>query len=102
MLQEKSLSRMTQVRCRSTTKRSWKEHYKRLLNVEFDWNPDDLSPEERVEGPSEPITDELIAKAIDKMSLGKAAGPSGIIAEMIKSTGDIGASLIRELDEAII
>ena len=83
-------------------KSAWKEHYERLLNVEFDWNPDDLSREEPVEGPSEPITDELIAKAIDKMSLGKAAGPSGIIAEMIKPTGDIGVSLIRELIEAII
>ena len=36
------------------------------------------------------------------MSLGKAAGPSGIIAEMIKPTGDVGVSLIRELIEAII
>ena len=36
------------------------------------------------------------------MSLGKAAGPSGIIAEMIKPTGEVGVSLIRELIEAII
>ena len=83
-------------------KSAWKEHYERLLNVEFDWNPDDLSQEEPVEGPSEPITDELIAKAVAKMSLGKAAGPSGIIAEMIKPTGEVGVSLIRELIEAII
>ena len=39
-----------------------------------------------------PITDALIAKAIAKMSLGKAAGPSCIIAEMIKTTGETGVN----------
>ena len=38
----------------------WKEHYERLLNVEFPWNPEDLSEESPVEGPSEPITLEMI------------------------------------------
>ena len=83
-------------------KSAWKEHYERLLNVEFEWIPEELSREDPVEGPSVPITDALIAKAIAKMSLGKAAGPSGIIAEMIKPTGETGVSLIRELIEAII
>ena len=72
-------------------KSAWKEHCQRLLNVEFDWNPDDLSDEEPVEGPSEPITVEFIAKAVAMMSIGKAAGPSGIIAEMIQPTGEVGA-----------
>ena len=54
-------------------KSAWKEHYERLLNVEFDWNPDELSEEKPVEEPSEPITDELIAKAVAKMSKRKAA-----------------------------
>ena len=83
-------------------KSAWKEHYERLLNVEFDWSPDDLSEEEPVEGPSEPITDELIAKAVAKMPIGKAAGQSGIIAELIKPTGEFGVSLIRQLIEVII
>ena len=64
-------------------KEAWKEHYERLLNVEFPWNPDDLSEESPVEGPSEPITLEMITKAISKMASGKAAGPSGIVAEML-------------------
>ena len=42
---------------------AWKEHYERLLNVEFPWNPEDLSKESSVEGPSEPITLEMITKA---------------------------------------
>ena len=58
-------------------KEAWKEHYERLLNVEFPWNPEDLSVESPVEGPSEPITLEMITKAINKMASGKAAGPSG-------------------------
>ena len=37
-------------------KEAWKEHYERLLNLEFPWNPDDLSKESPVEGPSKPIT----------------------------------------------
>ena len=49
--------------------------YERLLNVEFPWNPEDLSEESPVEGPSEPITLEMITKAITKMASGKAAGP---------------------------
>ena len=37
-------------------KEAWREHYERLLNVEFLWNSEDLSEESPVEGPSEPIT----------------------------------------------
>ena len=29
----------------------WAEHYERLLNVEFDWDPDHLSNELPLEGP---------------------------------------------------
>ena len=67
---------------------AWREHYERLLNVEFPWNPEDLSEESPVEGPSEPITLEMITKAISKMASGKAAGPSGIVAEMLKPVGE--------------
>ena len=30
---------------------AWAEHYERLLNVEFDWDPDHLSNEPPLEGP---------------------------------------------------
>ena len=52
-------------------KEAWREH----LNVEFSWNPGGLSEVYPVEGPSEPITTAMVGKAINKMSLGKAAGP---------------------------
>ena len=65
-------------------KEAWREYYMHLLNVEFSWNPGDLSEVYPVEGPSEPITTAMVVKAINKMSLGKAAGPSGIVAETLK------------------
>ena len=49
-------------------KEAWKEHYERLINVEFPWNPEDLSVESPVEGPSEPIISEMITKAIRQSS----------------------------------
>ena len=79
-------------------KEAWKEHYERLHNVEFPWNPEDLSEESPVEGPSEPITLEMITQAITKMASGKAAGPSGIVAEMLKPV----AEEVRDLVEYII
>ena len=76
---------------------AWREHYEHLLNVEFPWNPEDLSEESPIEGPSEPITLEMITKAISKMASGKAAGPSGIVAEMLKPIGEAGAVEVRDL-----
>ena len=81
---------------------AWKQHYEKLLNVEFPWNPEDLSDEPPVEGPNEQITSEMIAKAVRKMGMGKAAGPSGIVAEMLKPLGEAGVVLIRDLIEAVI
>ena len=84
-------------------KEAWREHYEHLLNVEFPWNPEDQSEEGPVEGPSEPITLEMmITKTISKMASGKAAGPSGIVAEMLKPVGEAGAVEVRDLIEDII
>ena len=81
---------------------AWAEHYERLLNVEFDWDPDHLSNEPPLECPPIPITIDMVKKAISKMKSGKAAGPSGIVVEMIKAAGDTGATMIRDLATAII
>ena len=58
--------------------------------------------ESPAEGPSEPITLEMITKAINKMASGKAAGPSGIVAEMLKPLGEAGVAEVRDLIEDII
>ena len=82
--------------------KAWLEHYQRLLNVEFDWDPDHLSYQPQVEGPPIPITTDMVKKAISQMKAGKAPGPSGIVVEMIRSAGDMGASMIRDLAVANI
>ena len=79
--------------------KAWLEHYQRLLNVEFDWDPDHLSYQPPVEGP---ITADMVKKAISQMKAGKAPGPSGIVVEMIRAAGDMGGSMIRDLAAAII
>ena len=69
--------------------KAWLEHYQRLLNVEFDWDPDHLSYQPPVEGPPIPITIDMVKKAISQMKAGKALSPSGIVVEMIWAAGDM-------------
>ena len=83
-------------------KEAWREHYMHLLNMEFSWNPGGLSEVYPAEGSSKPITTGIVRKAINKMSHGKAAGPSGIVAEMLKAALSSGASMIQDLIEDII
>ena len=78
------------------------EHYQRLLNAEFDWDPYHLSNESPVEGPPIPITIDMVKKAISQMKAGKAPDPSGIVVEMIRAAGDMGASMICDLAAAVI
>ena len=80
--------------------KAWLEHYQRLLNV--DWDPDHLSYQPPVEGPSIAITTVMVKKAISQMKMGKAPGPSSIVVEMIQAAGDMGASIIHDLAAAII
>ena len=61
-----------------------------------------MSEEALVEGPAIKITSEMVSKANSKMKSGKAAGPSGIIIEMIKSTGDGVTVCLTSLSNHII
>ena len=40
--------------------KAWLEHHQRLLNVEFDWDPDYLSYQPPVEGSPIPITTDMV------------------------------------------
>ena len=82
--------------------KAWLEHYQRLLNVEFDWNPDHLSYQPPVKGLPIPVTIDMVKKAISQMKAGKAPGPSGIVVELIRAAGDMGTSMTRDLAAAII
>ena len=55
-----------------------------------------------MEGPPIQITIDMVKKAIFQMKAGKAPGLSGIVVEMIRAVGDMGASMICDLAAAII
>ena len=80
--------------------KAWVEHYTRLVNVEFEWESNLLPEVAPVEGPPPPVTKD-IRKALRKMKCGKAAGPSGIIVEMLKAAGEVGIELLTELREVV-
>ena len=82
--------------------KAWFKHYQRLLNAEFDWDPNHLSGESPVEGPPIPITTDMVKKAISQMKADKAPDSSGIVVEMIRAAGNMDASMIRDLAAAII
>ncbi|XP_053405146.1 uncharacterized protein LOC128558896 [Mercenaria mercenaria] len=44
---------------------------------------------------------DIIRKALSKMKCGKATGPSGIIAEMLKAAGEEGIDMLRKLEEVV-
>ena len=76
--------------------KAWLEHYRRLLNAEFDWDPNHLSDESPVDHQSQSPLIWLRGLSL------RAPGPSGIVVEMIRAAGDMGASMIRDLAAAII
>ena len=88
--------------CDEAKQNEWTEHYERLLNVGFDWDPDHLSNKWPLEGSPIPITIDMVRKAMTKMQPCKAAGPSGRVVEMIKAAGDTGATMIHDLATLII
>ena len=60
----------------------YEEYMEKLLNVENDWNGEMDCPE--VMGPCCLISEEEVAAAIKGVKMGKAAGPTGMVMEMIK------------------
>ena len=82
--------------------RAWKTHYEKLLNLEFPWNSDTLTDEPPVQGPPPYITVEMVTAALGHMKAGKAAGPSGIVIEMIQAAGDDIIVLITNLINSIV
>ena len=85
-----------------TGRQIWAELYERLLNVEFQWDlGHQVSNDPQLEGLSIPITIHMVKKAISKMKLGKATGPSSIVV-MMRAAGGTGATMIHNFATAII
>ena len=64
-------------------------HMDNLLNVENDWCGEVDCPE--VMGPCYLISEEEVATAIKGLTMGKAAGPTSVVSEMMKASGGFGS-----------
>jgi len=76
-------------------KDSWKENMEKLMNEENEWDHK-LSTEVK-EGPADCIRTAEMRAVLKKMKRHKAPGLSGLVAEMIQVTGDIGTLWILHL-----
>ena len=56
---------------KDSKQKAWLEHYRWLLNDEFDWDPDYLSDEPPVEGPPIPITSDMVLRKLTQMKTRK-------------------------------
>ena len=77
----------------------WKEHMEKILNVENELGQ--MAEADMVEGPVEGVTYEEVMKAMNKMKLGKAAGPSKVNMDMIISSGKF-VVIIKKLCQRIL
>ena len=80
----------------------WRAHYEKLSNEEFPWDKEALTGAESTSGPCEEITIAEVEAAIKKMKRSKAAGPSGVVADMLKAAGDAGTIWVTELCNAVV
>ena len=80
----------------------WRVYFEKLANEEFEWDRNSLGPVRAVSGPAEEITFEEVKVAIGKMKRKKAAGPSGVVAEMLGLAGDAGVQWMTDLCNAVV
>ena len=81
---------------------AWQEHYQRLLNEEFDWEKESLMLDDPTIGPCPEITTKEVKDALLKMKRGKATGTSGVAAEMLLASGDLGIERLTKLFNKIL
>ena len=78
----------------------WKDHMEKIMNVENEW--DQMAKADMVEGPVEEVTYEEVIKAMNKMKLGKAAGPSEVNMDMIMACGKFGVGVRKKLCQRVL
>ena len=81
---------------------AWLEHYKRLLNEEFEWDKENLGNIDPKIGPNPLISTQDVQNALKKMKKGKASGMSGVVTEMLLASGDVGIARMTELFNLVI
>ena len=70
-------------------KNIWRKYMEKLLNVENDWDGEVDCPE--VMGSHCLILEEEVAVAIKGLKIGKAAGLTDVVGEMMKAAGGVGS-----------
>ena len=78
----------------------WRKYMEKLLNVENDWDGEVDCPE--VMGPCCFISEEEVAADIKGLNMGKAAGPTGVVSEMMKASGGFSSRWITDLINNIV
>ena len=80
----------------------WRAHYDKISNEEFAWDRNGLTNVSPVCGPCERISALEVGVAIGKMKQGKSAGPTGVVAEMLKAAGETGTLWMTEVCNAVV
>ena len=80
--------------------KAWKEHYSCLLNQAFVWDQSTLSTVYPVVGPA-PVTVDMVFESVKKMKAGKAAGPTGVVSEMLIAGGERCMKVVADLINTI-
>ena len=81
-------------------KNIWRKYMEKLLNVENDWDGEVDCPD--VMGPHCLFSEEEVAAAIKGLKIGKAAGPTGMVSEMMKEAGGFGSRWMTDLINNIV
>ena len=72
----------------------------KIMNVENEW--DQMVEVDMVEGSVEGVTDEEVMEAMNKMKLGKAAGPSEVNMDVIIASGTFGVGVMKKLCQRVL
>ena len=78
----------------------WKDHMEKIMNVENEW--DQMAKADMVEGPVEEVAYEEVMEAMNKMKLGKAAGPSEVSMDMVMASGKFGVGVLKKLCQRVL
>ena len=85
----------------TSKKLAWRQHYERLLNIEFLWSRN-LPHVDPAAGPAQFIIPDDNLKSLKCMKNAKATGPSDVVTQMLKAVPDICCELIADLMNTII
>ena len=77
-----------------------RKYMEKLVNVENDWDGEVDCPV--VMGPRRLISEEEVAAAIKELKMGKAAGPTGVVREMMKEAVGFGSRWMTDLINNIV